>query len=98
MAQIKMTTTTKPKSGRPNAVLVRENRARRMAQRQGLMLNRANRKDKRARDYDCYRISQDGKFIFGDKDGWAVASLDDCEKFLLTDSGALTRAARSLIR
>lgn len=33
---------------------VRENRLRRMASRQGLMLKRSRRRDPRASDYGCY--------------------------------------------
>ena len=39
---------------------VRENRARRMAERQGKILEKSRRRDRRAKDYGLYRILEEG--------------------------------------
>lgn len=45
----------------PNDEKVRENRLRRMAERQGLMLVKSRRRDPRALDYGLYWLASDTK-------------------------------------
>ncbi len=59
----------------------RENRLRRMADRQGLFLRKSRRRDPRALDYDSWWIIdlRTSLLIAGDEWGW---SLDDVEEWL----------------
>ena len=63
---------------------VRENRLRRMAQRQGLRLEKSRRRDPRAVDYGGYMlINDDGNFaVYGSSPMAYCASLDDIEAVL----------------
>jgi hypothetical protein len=63
---------------------VRENRLRRMAQRQGLRLEKSRRRDPRAFDYGGYMlIKDDGNFaVYGSSPMAYSASLDDIEAVL----------------
>lgn len=58
---------------------VRENRLRRMAERQGLTLTRSRRRDPRALDYGLYWIADANGATVSAKQG---ISLDDVEAFL----------------
>lgn len=65
------------------ATKVKENRARRAAQRQGLILQRTRRRDPRAIDYGRYTIYSGGETVF-------AGTLDEVEEWLLNESpGAL---------
>lgn len=70
------------------AAKVRENRLRRMAERQGLQLERSRRRDPRARDYGLYRIMDTAtKSVVHDLGGSHYSlSLDDVERYLTRDS------------
>ena len=67
---------------------VRENRLRRMADRQGYRLVKSHRHDQRAVGYGCYELTSiehvDGVFGLGPT-GQPKATLDDVEKFLTSD-------------
>ena len=66
---------------------VRENRLRRMAKRQGLMLQRSRRRDPRAVDYGRY-ILADARIngiVFGSGPNGFDATLDDIEDYLTRD-------------
>ncbi len=64
-------------------VKVRENRLRRMAERQGLRLCKSRRRDERARDYGKFHIVDDRNVvIFGAENDEFQATLDDVEAFL----------------
>jgi hypothetical protein len=65
---------------------VRENRVRRMASRQGLVLRKTRRRDPRALDYGRYwlRDAVTGDAIAGDKNG---LRLEDVEAFLVGTNG-----------
>lgn len=68
---------------------VRENRLRRMATRQGLVLKRSPRRDPRAYDFGGYMIvvGASGFPVLGNENGLAFAAdLDDVEAFLLEGS------------
>jgi hypothetical protein len=59
---------------------VRENRIRRMAQRQGYRLIKSRRRDRRALDYGGYWLHNDrNSAVLGARDG---ASLDEVEEYL----------------
>lgn len=60
---------------------VRENRARRAADRQGLKLTRSRRRDPRATDYGAYQLvdKATGAVVLG---GTATASIEDVETYL----------------
>ncbi len=65
---------------------VRENRLRRMAERQGFKLEKSRRRDLRAVDFGTYRIVSThtgGVAAQGSQDGYGL-SLDDVERFLTT--------------
>lgn len=67
---------------------VRENRLRRMADRQGLRLEKSRRRDPRALDYGTYRLvnAQTGTVeSWGDSSLYGM-TLDDIEKQLTGDS------------
>jgi len=61
---------------------VRENRLRRMAERQGYRLKKSSRRDPRAIDYDCWWIedaTELGRETVGDAGGYTP---DQVEEFL----------------
>jgi hypothetical protein len=60
---------------------VRENRLRRMAQRQGLLLQKSRRRDPRAIDYGRWLIVDPNRnaIVAGEPGRW---TLDDVERFL----------------
>jgi hypothetical protein len=63
---------------------VRENRLRRAAQRQGLMLAKSRRRDPRATDYGTYMLvdpSTNAVIASGSQSGYGL-SLDDVDKAL----------------
>ena len=64
---------------------VRENRVRRMAERQGLKLKKSGRRDPRALDYGSYWLIDIDRnvLVAGDQWGW---SIDDVEAWLLDDT------------
>lgn len=66
------------------AYKVRENRARRMAERQGLALIKSRRRDPRAIDYGRYGIARDGVWVAGVVNHLSM-SLDDVERYLTED-------------
>jgi len=64
---------------------VRENRLRRMAERQGLVLQKSRRRDPRAVDFGRYWLIDpydSNALVAGDQWGW---DLDDIETYLLAD-------------
>jgi hypothetical protein len=65
---------------------VRENRVRRMAERQGLILRKSRRRDPRALDFGGYRlIDADANFlVYPDQYG---TDLDGIEEFLTGKGG-----------
>lgn len=61
---------------------IRENRLRRMADRQGLRLHKSRRRDYRALDYGTFIISDDrNRLVYGE---WPTSglTLDEVEKYL----------------
>lgn len=62
----------------------RENRLRRMAQRQGLMLRRSRTRDPFATSYGRYSMAwaHSNTHAFGAEDGRPAATLDEIEAFL----------------
>ena len=64
---------------------VRENRIRRMAERQGYALQRSRRRDPRARDYGLYLIldPQTGEPVVAGSGFGGGMSLDEAERWLL---------------
>jgi hypothetical protein len=60
----------------------RENRARRMAGRQGFTLRRSRRRDPLAIDYGVYWLHRNGELVYGDAGG---CHLDEIERFLRLD-------------
>jgi hypothetical protein len=64
---------------------VRENRLRRMAQRQGLSLHKSPRRDPRAYDYGGWYIAKDRVIVAGGNPHAYAMSLDDVEAYLLDD-------------
>ena len=69
----------------PNtAEKVRENRLRRMAERQGLALRKSRRRDPRAIDYGVFWLVDPGLnwLVVGEPGGW---NLDQVEQYLTGD-------------
>jgi hypothetical protein len=69
----------------PNtAEKVRENRLRRMAERQGLALRKSRRRDPRAIDYGVFWLVDPGLnwIVAGELGGW---NLDQIEEYLTSD-------------
>lgn len=66
---------------------VRENRLRRMAERQGLRLTKSRRRDPRALDYGGYAlVDETNGIVFGTEGvGRMVATLDEVEAYLTGD-------------
>lgn len=67
---------------------VRENRLRRMAERQGLKLEKSRRRDPRALDYGSYQLVDAGTatlVAYGTSNGYGL-NLDEIEK-ALTEEG-----------
>jgi len=67
---------------------VRENRARRAAERQGLVLKASRRRDPRALDFGCYALTDlwSGAIVAGvGGTGRFEFSLDDVEEYLNGD-------------
>ena len=77
---------------------VRENRLRRMADRQGYRLVKSHRHDQRAVGYGCYELISiehgDGVFGLGPT-GQPKATLDDIEAWLTSDDPHETERERS---
>jgi hypothetical protein len=66
---------------------VRENRLRRMAERQMLKLEKSRRRDQRASDYGNYRLVDDGNtVVIGAATFDFDATLDDIETYLTDDT------------
>ena len=67
-----------------NEEKVRENKLRRMAQRQGLQLSKSARRDVRAYDYNKYALLKYGtkKVVFGKGELGYDATIDDIEDWL----------------
>lgn len=65
---------------------VRENRLRRMAQRQGLILRKSRRRDFRATDYGTYTLTNMHTNALEVYSPWGGVSLDDIEKALTEDA------------
>lgn len=70
---------------------IRENRLRRMAERQGLRLSKNGRRDPRAYDYGSYMLVNENNVIVADF-GWdrprspeGTSWLDDIETYLTSD-------------
>ena len=66
---------------------VRENRLRRMAQRQGLFLEKSRRRDVRAQAYGLYAIrdARTGNLMsYPGANDLHTLTLDDAERYLLT--------------
>lgn len=63
---------------------VRENRLRRMAERQGLRLVKSRRRDPNALDYGMYALTNETNcIVYGTSNsGWYDATLDDIEEYL----------------
>jgi hypothetical protein len=63
---------------------VRENRARRAAERQGLKLRKSGRRDPRALDYGMFCLVDENtnSIVFGVASGRFDASLEDVERYL----------------
>jgi hypothetical protein len=65
---------------------IRENRLRRMAERQGLRLEKSRRRDKRAYDYGTYQLIDpytNALVASGNQHGYGL-SLDEIEQALTT--------------
>lgn len=61
---------------------VREDRLRRVAKRQGYILRKTRRRDRRALDYGTFSLLDDRNRI---KHGFDQVSLDQIERFLTAD-------------
>jgi len=69
-----------------NAEKVRENRLRRMAERQGLRLEKSRRRDPRALDYGTYCLWDEAAHTqVVVTDHWLRLTLDDVERYLAGD-------------
>jgi hypothetical protein len=68
---------------------VRENRARRAADRQGLRLERSRRRDPRALGYGTYRLTDasTGAVVAAGSEGGFGLSLDQVEQHLTGETG-----------
>jgi hypothetical protein len=66
---------------------VRENRLRRMAQRQGYVLRKSRRRDPRALEYDGYMLVEPSRNVpvLGYTPHAFSATLDDVETFLTSE-------------
>jgi len=66
---------------------VRENKLRRMADRQGLQLIKSRRRDPRAIDYGGYMLieARTNAIVLGGTPSAYCATIDDVEKFLTGD-------------
>jgi len=66
---------------------VRENRLRRMADRQGLQVQKSRRRDPRAVDFDRYRLVsvRTGKVVAGGHPWDHSMTLDEVESYLTSD-------------
>jgi hypothetical protein len=75
-------------SGMDTAAKTQENRVRRMAERQGLQLQRSRRRDPRARDYGRYRIVDlaTNSVVAGGQAADYSLDLEDAERYLTSDS------------
>jgi hypothetical protein len=71
---------------------VRENRLRRMAERQGLILQRSRRRDPRATEYGMYRLLDAETGAPASVGDTFRLSLDEIEETLTTDRDARRRA------
>lgn len=60
---------------------VRENRLRRAARRQGLILVKSRTRDPRGIDYGCYGISREGTWVAGVASHMTM-SIADVERYL----------------
>jgi hypothetical protein len=69
---------------------IREDRLRRMAQRQGLMLEKSRRRDPNALDFGCYRLIDTNTkgVVFGATPLPYSATLDEIEAWLTDDGDA----------
>ena len=66
---------------------VREDRLRRMAQRQGMQLQKSRRRDPRATDYGRYMLSSaDNVVVAGHSPNAFSMSLDEVETFLMGEA------------
>lgn len=67
---------------------IRENRLRRMAERQGLQLQKSRRRDPRALDYGTYQlvdVQTSGLVAYGRQSGYGL-TLDEVERELMLTS------------
>ena len=66
---------------------IRENRLRRMAERQGLALHKSRRRDERALDFGTYGLYDANRNVLevGDPNTGYGLSLDDVERALMED-------------
>ena len=67
-----------------NAEKVRENKARRMAERQGLVLRKSGRRDPRSIGFDRWQVEdEDGELVAGANGrGRPTMTLDEIEAYL----------------
>jgi hypothetical protein len=78
---------------RDTAEKVRENRLRRVAYRQGLILRKIRRRDPRANDYGTYTLTNMYTNNLEVYSPWGGVSLDDIETVLDEDLGRHIKAA-----
>jgi hypothetical protein len=69
---------------------VRENRLRRMAERQGYVLEKSRRRDRRARDFGRYRLIADHRDARDQENLGYPHSMDDVEQFLTEHEEAVS--------
>lgn len=68
---------------------VRENRLRRMASRQRLVLRKSRRRDPRATDYGTFQLLDfNNRLVLGDRDHGFGRDLDEIEAFLMKEPDA----------
>jgi hypothetical protein len=81
---------------------IRENRLRRMADRQGLILRKSRARDERSLTYGCYQLvdQQVGGSVVNDPlgRGYPLHSLDDVEEWLTTPPSVPDPIAISAVR